>query len=429
MFKNFHNKIFIKISLKQFLAFGLFCFAINNNAFATTLGEAIEEAKESNRNIKLEQIKVNSAKTLKREAISEFLPSVKAAATYGQRRSHFFGQTTDRSLRQNTRQITVEQPIFDGFHSVSKYKEAKHKIKSARSKTSDKVQEISFETAKAYANLFRYQKISTLQEENKILTERFLNLAKRRKYARIIDKAEIIKFQYEASVNEEKYLDALTKLNKAKIDYINIVGAYHNDLKEPKIIDESFSKQEIIDSALQGNKNIESYRNNYLASKYAYNAERSNLSPKVYLTGNIEKQESVIYLDNRDLSNRSLFLNLSVPIFNKGIEYANIAKARYEKQAALEEYEISKDETIREASTAFEEYKFYKEINKANKKLFEMSEQRSRIFNKRYKAKVEDPIEVIRVKIESNERNINYINSKMDLVSAYYKIKYLLGQI
>ena len=251
----------------------------------------------------------------------------------------------------------------------------------------------------------------------------------RRKEVRIIDNSEIIKFEFETSIAKEKYFDSLTKLNKAKIDYLNIVGKVDEKLTEPVISSKEFNEEEIIESVLQGNKKIESSRYEYLASKFAHSAEKSSLSPKLSLTASIEKQESVIYLNNRDLNNRSLFLNLTVPLFNKGIEYSNISKARYEKEASLEEYEITKEQMVKEARQAFEEYKFYKEINESNSKLFKLAKQRFAIFNKRQDVKVEDPIEVIRVHIEKNEREVNYINSRMDMVIAHYKIKYLLGEI
>lgn len=399
------------------------------DAFATNLQEAINEAQNNNRNIKLEKLKLKSTETLKSQAISEFLPNVSADAQYGNRNSHYRGQTYDRSSKQKVEEIKIEQPIFDGLHSVSKYYEATYKIKSSDAKTSDKIQEISFSTAQSYCNLFRYQELLKLQKENKDLGARFLDLAKRRKEAKIIDSSDIIKFSYEASINEEKYLDTLNKLNKAKFDYQNIVGILHEKIEEPKITEEDFDKEKVMETVLNNNFNIKSYHYNYLASKASYNAEKSNFSPKVSLSAQASKQSNVVYLNNRDLNSKSLFLNLSVPIFQKGAEYANLDKAKYEKEVALEEYEITKENLIKEISQSLEEYKFYSEINKSNKKLLDLAMERVEIYNKRLKSRVEDPIEVIRTKIEANNRAINYLESQMNLAITHYKIKYFLGTI
>lgn len=171
----------------------IICFALLtcHDVFATNLRDAIDTARVNNRNIKLEQIRLNSVKTEKTRAIAEFLPNISANASYGQRNSFYQGQTYDRSTKQKTEEIKLEQPIFDGLHSVSKYHEADYKIKSGSSKTSDKIQEISFTAVQSYCNLFRYQELIKLQEENKRLGKKFFDLVKRRKDVRIIDKADI----------------------------------------------------------------------------------------------------------------------------------------------------------------------------------------------------------------------------------------------
>jgi outer membrane protein TolC len=404
-------------------------FIVFEQAFATNLRDAIDSAQANNRNIKLEQIKLNSIKTEKTKAIAEFLPNISANISHGQRNSFYQGQSYDRSTKQNSEEIKIEQPIFDGLHSISKYREANYKIKSSSARNQNKIQEISFATVQSYCNLFRYQELLKIRKENKELGKNFFNLVKRRKEVRIIDNADIIKFSYETSLTDEKYLDALNRLNKAKFDYQNLVGELNENLVKPEILVEEFDKNKILELALANNHNIKSYHYNYLANKAALNAEKANFLPKISIVASASKQDKVVYLNNQDLNSKSVFVNVAIPIFQKGFEYANTSKARYDRDIAKEEYEISKDDISKEINQAFEEYNFFFEINKTNKKLFEMSIKRAEIFKKRLKSKIEDPVEAIRAYIEANDRKINYIDSEIDLVIAQYKIKYFLGEI
>ncbi len=405
------------------------CYLFSSNSIAETMQEAIDIAKANNRNIKLEQLRLNSVNTGKTQALSEFLPSVKASLQYGNRNSFYEGQNYDRSGKQNTKELSLEQPIFDGLHSVSKYREADFKSKSSYSKTSDKVQEVSFNAIQAYCNLYRYDEIVKIQQENKDLSARFLELVNRRKEAKIIDNADIIKFTYESSIANEKYLDFSSKLSKAKFDYKNIIGDIHSKLVTPKIVEENFQDQQVLETVLKNNHNIKSYHYSYLAAKAAYNAEQSNFLPKVSLSASTSRQTNVLYLNGRDLDSKSVFVNVTVPIFQKGVEYANVSKAGYDRDAAKEEYEITRDNVIKEVNQALEEYRYFSEIHKTNKKLFELAKNRAEIFTKRSKLKVEDPIEVIRAKIEANDKKISYIESQINLVVTHYKIKYFLGEI
>jgi outer membrane protein len=412
-----------------FLFIIILYYLLPSFANAVNLNDAIITAQINNRNIKLEQIRLNSVKTEKTRAIAEFLPNISADASHGQRNSFYRGQEFDRSTKQTTKEIKLEQPIFDGLHSVLKFREAGYKIESGSAKTSDKIQEISLAAIQSYCNLFRYQELAKIHEENKKLGKHFLELIKRRKEARIIDKADIIKFTYEASLTEEKYFDALNRLSKAKFDYQNVIGELHDNLIEPEIIEVEFNSDKVLESVLTNNHNIKSYHYNYLAYKAAYNAEKSNFSPKIFLSASASKQNNVVYLNNQDLNTRSVFLNVSVPIFQKGVEYANLSKARYDKDAAMEEYEITKDSIKKEVKQAVEEYRFFSNMNKTNKQLFNMAKDRADILTTRSKSKVEDPIEVARAEIETNDRKINYIESRMDLIVTHYKIKYFLGEI
>jgi outer membrane protein TolC len=429
-------KLLSQLTLLIYLAPSALCLKPAN---AVSLSDAIDSAKSNNRNIKLEQLKLKSTKTLKTQAIAEFLPNVKASVQYGNRNSFYQGQTYDRSTKQRIDELTLEQPLFDGLHSVSKYREADYKIKSGSAKTSDKIQEISFAAVEVYCNLYRFQELVKLHQENKDLAKKFLSLVQRRKDVRIIDNSDIIKFNYETSVAAEKYLDALNRLNKAKFDYQNIVGELHENLAKPiistdelaknDVSNEQFNREQILEAVQKNNLNIKSYHLNYLASKAAYNAEKSNFLPKVSLSASSSKQTNVVYLNNQDLNSKSLFVNVTVPIFQKGLEFANLSKAGYDKDAALEEFKITREAIAKEVNKALEEYRFYFELNKSNQKLAELSQKRAAILGKRFDAKVEDPIEVIRAKIEANERKINYIDSQMDLVIAHHKIKYFLGEI
>lgn len=425
-FSNFHFRL-MTYSLRSFLLFVFLVLSIESHA--TTLQDAVQESVANNRNIKLEKIKLKSSKNDKNEAIAGFLPDIKASIQYGNQTSTYKNQTTEPSTKKRAANISLEQPVFDGFHSVSKYQEAKYRIKSSSAKTSDKIQEISFEAVQSYCNLFRYQETIELQKENKDLGQEFLKLVKRREDIRIIDKSEIIEFEYETSINEEKYFDYLNKLNQAKFDYQNVIGEIEGKLIEPIIVEENFNKNEILRSALISNQTIKSSHYDYLASKAAHSAEKSNFLPKVSISASIGREQSVVYLDNQDVDSSSIFLNVSIPIFHKGLEYSNTRKAKYAQEAAKETYKIASENIEKTVNQALEEYDFFSEMNKTNKKLFDLSKAREKIFNKRSKSKIEDPIEVIRTQITTNDRKIKYIESQMNLVIAYYKIKYFLGEI
>lgn len=395
---------------------------------AVTLEEVIDYAVKNNKNIQLEDYKLAAVKTLKTEAIAAFLPNVRASLRYGEKKDNY--DPKDKTFNSDgIEEIKVEQSLFDGMGSVSKYQEANYKIKSALAQNQDKKQEVAYNAASAYLELFRYQEIIKLQKESKEYAEQILNLAKRRNEVRIIDESEIIKFNYEKEEFEEKYLSNSNKFLKCQFDYQNIIGRLDDNLKMPNFKSDPLKQDQTISEIIAKNHFLQSYYYSYLASKLEYASQKSKLLPSVSLVASISKERNVTYLRGKDLNSKAISLNVSIPIFSGGAEYATIIRAKNQSLASLKEYEINKDNLIKESAKIIEEYQFLTKINDNNKRLVDLASKRENIINKRFATGYEDKIDFMRARLEANERKIDYLNSTIDLNLAYYKIKYYLGAI
>jgi outer membrane protein TolC len=414
------NRIIILLITAGFLL-------VPNIVRATTLEEAIDYAEGNSNNIKLADYKLAATKTLKMEAISGFLPNIRANLRYGERKDNV--SLSDKTFNnEGSEEIKVEQSLFDGMRSVSKYQEADYKIKSANSENKDKRQEVALNVANAYLELYRYQEILKLQKANLEFAEKIFALAKRRKEERIINESDIIKFNYETSIVKEKYLNAVSKFSKAQFDYQNVVGRLDSNLTKPETKENLFTAEQVISEAMANNSNLQSHHYNYLASKATYSAEKSKLLPSVSVVGAITRQKNVDYLGGRDLNSKSISLNVSIPIFQQGVEYASIIKTKNQSLIALKEYEINKDTVIKDVSKALEEYNYFLKLNQSNQQLVTLAQNRYKIINQRFNAGIEDPIDLIRSKLEIKDRQIDYINSQVDLIINRYKIRYYLGE-
>ncbi len=399
-----------------------------SNAAATTLEEAIAIAKSSNKTIKAEDYKLEVAQALKGEALAAFLPDVSINAQYGERKSNARG-SGNKYGSNKVEELKIDQPLFDGLGSMAKYNEAEYKIKSATSQNHSKKQEITFETVSAYCELFRYKEVLRLQESNKKFNDDIFNLVKNRQRKRVLDDSDLIKYQYELSNAETRYFEASSKLMKAKFEYRNVVGEVAQDLVLPNIPEQIFDEKATVETVIDNNDNLRSYHFNYLATKSAYKAEKSAFAPSASLVASVSRQKNSLYLADQQFENRSVYLNLSVPLYHKGIEYSNLSKASSQSSAAKEEFEVAKEELIKNVGQAIQEYNFLRQLVKSNEQLVDFAQNRLDIISKRFDAGAEDVIELLRAKIDVNDRKIDFINSQMDLITSYYKIKFFLGEI
>lgn len=318
-------------------------------AQATTLNESVEIAKTNNKTIKAEDYKLEATKSLKQEAIAEFLPSIKASGQYGQRKSSAVISGNKTGYNSNkVEELSAEQPIFDGFGSVAKLDEANHKISSAAAQNRSKKQEIALKAAQVFCDLFRYEQLVATQKNSEELAQQISYLAERRKTKRVIDKSDAIKFEYELAQVKTKSFEYEAKLVQAKFSYRDIVGEVHFGLQLPEIPVEKFDEKTTVEKAIINNENLKSYRFAHLATKSSYDIQKSAFSPKISVVGSINRQDNAIYFNGRDYQNRAVYLNVAVPIFQKGVEYSNLDKTRNEMSAAREEIEVTKSELIKD---------------------------------------------------------------------------------
>ncbi len=403
------------------------------NATAASLSDAINSASVNNRTIRSQDYKLEATKSLKDEAKAEFLPNISASGQYGERKSNASIQTASTVNRNQynknqVEELKVEQPVFNGFGSMAKYDQANYKIQSATLQNRSKKQEIMNDVVVAYCDVLRYQDLVHFIDENKKLNEEIFNLAKKRKSHKIVDESDLIKFRYELASAETKSFEATSKLASANSQYLNLVGESPKALQIPQIKEETFDEKTTLQTALSNNPNLKSYYMAYLASKSGYAIEKSAFSPSVSVVGAVNKQKNALYLNGQDFINRSVYMNVSVPIFQKGVEYSNLAKAKNESSAAREDYEAVKDELLKNLKQSLAEYDFYLKLKKSNEELVDMAQNRVDILTKRFHAGTEDVMELLRAKVELNDRRYDFTNAQMDLIVTYYKIKALLGE-
>ncbi len=393
------------------------------------LDQAISKAKQHSLEIKIQKIQVNILQKDRDKIISEFFPAISANINIGQRNSYYEGQTYDRNSSQNIKEIKFDQPIFDGFSTITKFRESGYQIKSINQKTQQKISETSLKAIEVYCNLYRLENFVKIYHQNYQLSNKIFQLLQRRNKLRVLDNSDIIKFSFDQKIIEEKYFESLNKLNIAKIEYENVIGNIQENLPIPQVEFQDFNNLEIEEKLINENFNIKSQYYKYLASRANVNLQKTNFSPKISFIASASKQEKVAYLNNADLNSKAIFLNFTIPIFQKGVEFANFAKAKLEQDLAFEEYQNIKKNIFNEIKKTFQEYNFIQKSNQRNLDILDLAKKRLKILQQRSSLKIDDPIDNLQANIDKNDREINLLNSQIDKIICYYKIKYLLGDL
>ena len=149
--KKFYIGNAMKISLKIFSIIIFFIGFSKSNA--DTLLDSLQSAYINNHKLNAERAIMRASKEEKREAISEFLPSVTVSGYDSEiENTNPLGED-DTNFRPSEQSILVEQKIFQGFGGVANLQKKRQGEKLARFKLKKIEQEILLEAAKAHTEL------------------------------------------------------------------------------------------------------------------------------------------------------------------------------------------------------------------------------------------------------------------------------------
>ena len=107
----------MKFSFKIIL---IFVFVVNVSELkANTLFDSLNSAFLNNSKLNAERANMRASREEKREAVSEFLPSITVSGYIGEQENTNPGE--DTNFRPSEQSLTIEQKLFQGFGGVANY--------------------------------------------------------------------------------------------------------------------------------------------------------------------------------------------------------------------------------------------------------------------------------------------------------------------
>lgn len=401
-----------------------------NDSQAFSMENAIEFAIKNNQEIKICEHKLSNSKNLNYQAIAEFLPKILVNIQSGQRINDNFISNEDKQKKTNfsSREISVEHNIFSGFSSIINLKKSTKQYLIELAILNDKKQSLSADVAKYYANIF-WQK-QNLINYKKILdiTKKILEIESRKLDARLIDKEQLLQNQIDLSNLYQKIQEEEFNLIKNQHDFYALVGMDFVDGKKMKNIEKFFNKKEIL-AKINQNYLLQSKFLKYNLSLDDISLKTATFLPKISLIGNISKQKNNLYFANKEVDNKSIILNFSIPIFQQGLEFIDYKSAKNQTEIAFDEYEVYKNYLVAEISKTNDEFESTLQNLKICDEAINFLEEKKLILQSKFDAKIIDLTEFYRGEIAVETQKITKNKLQNILAILHYKILGLVGEI
>ena len=323
----------------KYLIFLLVIFKFNFLLAENNVIFYVESALQNNPKINAERENLKAIRQNENISRSEFLPSLTISGSQTSTETsniidHSGTRSGDTKRNTETKKISVDQKIFQGFQGYNNFKKSRLEFEKAKNEYKQVEQETILSSVSAYYDLIFKNQSKNFNLANVDLFERQVESDRSR-----LQKGEIS--LTDLAQSESSLAGAQAAFIKADSEYISAMAEFEriNRIIAPKDVNDNFDISFIMPPSLDNafelsnsnNPSLSIARINLAISEKELNIEKAKLSPSATL--NYSKTE------NKDLSatvdedeKETVKATVSWPIIQGGKNFSSIKKFKHKKE-------------------------------------------------------------------------------------------------
>ena len=423
----------MKLLLKIILIFSFFNIANAEN----DLKYFIESALKNNLKLNAERKNHKAIKQNINISRSEFLPNISLSGNQSSSQStnktdQSGSSLSDSNLDSETKTITVDQKIFQGFKGFNLLKKSELEFKKADFRLKQVEQKTILDTASAYFDLMFKTKNEKFNISNVNIFERQVEFDSAR-----LQKGEIT--LTDLAQSESSLAGANANLIKAKTELLSSKTNLERITKEnsPKFID--FNERinldlpdtllEALNLAKLNNKDLLIAKLDYQIATKELNIEKARLSPSASI--NYSKSENKDYSSTiGELDQETVKATITWPIIKGGENISSIKKSSLKKQKSLLLSKDAESKLITETTNSWSKYQSSESVLKATEAQLKAAEIANEGITLEYDSgNTRTTLEVIQSRSLLLDARIDYAKAERDFVISKFELAFKLGSL
>ena len=342
----------------------IFVFTLSiNESRASTLFDSLNSAYKNNPKLNAERANMRASREEKREAISEFLPSVTISG-YRSEQDNTKGSSNDSNLKPSEGSLLVEQKIFQGGAGIANFKKKKYGQKLGEFKLHKTEQEILLDAAKAHTELLLNKKKVNINLMNIDLLERQVETDQNRLEKGEISLTDLAQSEASLAGAKAQLIAAQNDLVTSKSNFEKIIGKKPTeDIQETKEIKLSLPKSLAVAYSISNSENpdLQIALLEYEQAKLDVDIAISDLSPSATLSYEIAEQSDIsATVDSR--TQQTVTATATWPLFAGGSNLFNLRKTQELRNQKELLFQDSKKETETNVANAWSNYQSSKSV-------------------------------------------------------------------
>ena len=268
-------------------------------------------------------------------AVSDFRPSAIADYQKGRQRINNAGTSNWQYDDAQSRALTVTQPLFSGGEGIAGFKSAKQRVKAERANLIAVEQQVLFNVVNAFTDMVEKQSVLKLNQNNVDVLTQQRDATQTQFDVGELTRTDVAQAESRLATAVSNERTALGDVQIARAGFVRAVGyeppkdIFMPDLP-PGLPD---SAQQAIEYARAANPVLEAAKHNEKAFASDVWGRAGAILPDVNLQGTMLRSSGQSLVPG-DYDNDALTLNVTIPLYQSGAEWARLREARNLAQQA-----------------------------------------------------------------------------------------------
>ena len=368
---------------------------------------------------------------------SEFLPSIslssdQSSSQLSKKTNQSGSNLPDSNLDTETKKISIDQKIFQGFKGYNSLKKSELEVKKANFKLNKVTQQTILDTVSVYFDFVFKTKNEQFNLSNLNLFERQVESDSARLQKGEITLTDLAQSESSLAGANANLIKAQTELLVSQTNFERIIGE-----KTPNSINENSNitvdlpntLQQSIKNAKTNNFDLIIARLDYKIAEKDLNIEKAKLSPSASI--NYSKSENKDYSSTVDESKEEkVKATITWPIIKGGENISSIKKSSFNKQRSLLLLKDAEKKVVSEITNAWSKYQSSESVLKATESQLKAAEIANEGITLEYDSgNTRTTLEVIQSRSLLLESRIAFAKAERDFVISKFELAFQLGAL
>ena len=416
--------------MKIFLQFLFFIF-LASNLNALNIDEAIKSTILNNPKVKIAIEKLTESKELMSYAYGSKKPTLTStiSGTYANADKNTSTASTTPETLTDKYQLTLSQNLYDAGYNELEIARSKILFNDEVIQFKITLQSLILEAIEGYLTVINYEKSLEANQKNYDSVSKAFEETKTRFDIGSATLYDLQNAEASFAIASSNLFAAEQNVQISNKSFKRVVGLQAINLEDVLNINNLVNLSNTIETAMDQNLNLLLAINDIENKKILLLKEKKSKKPNLDISGTAEYSDSGRVDSGTKLTQGSVALTLTIPLYQKDQDNSNIRK--YYSQILQSEIYLEdfREDIQIQIYNTYKDFKISESNMSTNQIVIQSIETSLNSLNEEYNIGTKTITDLVNEEEKLLNANVNYLNSKKNFITNYFKLKSLDGSL